>query len=272
MARVNLNGAAINYETNGEGPAMVLLHANPFDHSMWLYQMPRFSAWYQVIALDLRGYGGSERTTECSLEIMAKDVARLCGKLGIDKCILAGVSVGGQIALQFAVDFPELLSALIVVGCVPSGRDLEQVFVQRIEGYRREGIPTYYEKHLRALVSNEFQESEIGRYLVDMFLEKAPTLRVEPIAAIFESVKQWSVKEDIHRIKTPTLLIGGEKDGALPGVRQIHSLMPEARFAIIPGAGHACCMGAPATFDCIVMEFLRDHGLMEPRVNTRIGT
>ena len=77
--------ADIWYETSGDGPAMLLIHANPFDHNLWLYQIAHFSTWYRVVAVDIRGYGRSTKTTTpYALQDMGRDVLG-CAQTGTGK-------------------------------------------------------------------------------------------------------------------------------------------------------------------------------------------
>ena len=64
MPYSNANGVDIWYEVKGDGPAMVLIHANPFDHDLWLYQAAHFSTWFKVVGIDIRGYGRSSKVTQ----------------------------------------------------------------------------------------------------------------------------------------------------------------------------------------------------------------
>ena len=93
------NGVNIWYEVKGDAPAMVLVHANPFDHDLWLYQAAHFSTWFKVIGIDIRGYGRSDKvTTSYSLKDMCDDVLGVMSDLGIERAILGGCSVGSGIA------------------------------------------------------------------------------------------------------------------------------------------------------------------------------
>ena len=79
MPYADNSGVRIYYEVAGEGDPMVLIHANPFDHRLWLYQLARFSERYRTIAVDMRGYGRSDKPTSVfSLRHMADDVVAVC--------------------------------------------------------------------------------------------------------------------------------------------------------------------------------------------------
>jgi 3-oxoadipate enol-lactonase len=214
--------------------------------------------------MDLRGYGRSERTTECSIRAMSDDVAGLLDHLGIAQSVVIGLSVGGIIAQEFVVDHPSRLSALIVAGCAASGADVQEFMDARIEGYSRQGIAEYYAAHLRVLTAPGFPETRMGAYLLETFLERGPTLRVESIVAIYRGIKAWSVAERLGQVRVPALYIAGEHDPALATTQAASRLVPGAIFHQIPGAGHACCLEAPDEFDRRVLEFLRSHGLLPP--------
>ena len=79
MPYCSVNGIRIYYAVSGEGFPLLLIHANPFDHRLWLYQIASFSTFSKVIAVDLRGYGHSDKpTSKTSLAMMAEDVMGVC--------------------------------------------------------------------------------------------------------------------------------------------------------------------------------------------------
>src|SRR5213592_662013 len=87
-------GIRIYYETYGDGPPMVLVHANPFDHRLFTYQIARFKPDFRVVALDIRGYGRSDKpATAFSLEDMADDVLAVCAQENISRAISSWASV-----------------------------------------------------------------------------------------------------------------------------------------------------------------------------------
>jgi pimeloyl-ACP methyl ester carboxylesterase len=171
MPCCSVNGIRIYYEVSGEGFPLILIHANPFDHRLWLYQIASFSTFFRVIAVDLRGYGHSDKpTSKTSLAMMAEDIMGVCRKEEIKEAIIAGISVGGNVALQLSLDHPEIFKALVLVGCSSGPSD----HGTRTDGYMKEGVEQYHIKHLRALVSREFSGSSLGKYLLGLFTDYGP--------------------------------------------------------------------------------------------------
>ena len=112
------NGLDILYEKAGSGPALVLIHAMPFDHHLWLYQVERFSAHFTTIAMDLRGWGASAKPrTPFTLADMGRDVMGILADEGIaGGAVVMGCSVGSKIALMLACDHPDFFDAAILIG------------------------------------------------------------------------------------------------------------------------------------------------------------
>src|SRR5437773_9422788 len=130
------NGVDIWYEVAGDGPAMVLVHANPFDHDLWIYQTAHFSTWFKVIGIDIRGYGRSAKVTApYDLKAMAEDVVGVMHDLGIGRAVLGGCSVGSGIAIMLGLDHPHLFDAIFLVGGNSGSSSRHQ---GRIDGYRRD--------------------------------------------------------------------------------------------------------------------------------------
>ncbi|MGE3245172.1 MAG: alpha/beta fold hydrolase, partial [Beijerinckiaceae bacterium] len=88
----NRNGLRIHYEVHGDGPPLVLVHANPFDRRLWTYQVSRFSPFFRVIAVDLRGYGLADKpVAPFTLRDMADEVLGVGADAGIVMALFAGV-------------------------------------------------------------------------------------------------------------------------------------------------------------------------------------
>src|SRR5258706_14019951 len=96
----------------------VMVHANPFDHNLWMYQIAHFSTHFKVIAIDIRGYGRSDKPeTPFSLKDMADDVLGVCRDEGVKEAILGGVTVGSGMGILPGPEHPEIFKAVILFGC-----------------------------------------------------------------------------------------------------------------------------------------------------------
>src|SRR5262245_15076543 len=162
MPYSSTNGVKIWYEVKGDGPALLLIHANPFDHDLWLYQAAHFSSWFKVVGIDIRGYGRSlKMETPFALTDMCDDVLGVMQDLHIARAIAMGCSVGSGIALGLGLDHPDRFDAIILVGGNSGASDRYQ---RRIDGYRAD-LADYHIKHMRELVAPEFSKTRLGRYL-----------------------------------------------------------------------------------------------------------
>ena len=259
------SGVWLNYEVAGakDMDVLILLHANPFDSRMWLYQMAHLSQYFRVVALDLPGYGKSSPLGNKAISItdMAKDVWCLLAELRTDVALVAGLSVGASIAMQYALDFQPNIKALIVAGG-GAGTIARSRMEERIKGYRQWGI-SYRQQHIESLVTGDFASSDLGNYLISLFLETNQTTDVESIVRIFEALGEHDVTNRLHEIKVPTLIISGDEDTALPRARELNKAIEGSQHAIIKGAGHACALEKPWEFDKLVLGFLTEKALLQ---------
>lgn len=254
------NSLKIYYEVSGEGFPFVMVHANPFDHNLWMYQIAHFSTYFKVIAIDIRGYGRSDKpSTPFTLKDMADDVLGVCRDESVTEAILGGVSVGSGMALLLGLDYPELFKALILVGgsSGPGG-----AIDERIQGYTKVGIEKYHIQHLKELVAPDFPQTKLGKYLLNTYVERDPWLSGESIAQIFRARAGTDMTTRLESMKVPTLVINGEYDNSLKAGQRTASLIPGAMHRILPKTGHACCIEDPAGFDEFVIEFLRANRLL----------
>jgi 3-oxoadipate enol-lactonase len=260
MPHSTSNGIKIYYEVSGKGFPFVMVHANPFDHNLWMYQIAHFSTFFKVIAVDIRGYGRSDKpTTPFSLKDMADDVLGVCRDEGVKEAILGGVSVGSGMALLLGLDYPQMFKALILIGGNSGGSGSID---ERIHGYTKIGIDKYHIRHLRELVAPDFPQTKLGKYLLNTFVERDPWLSGESIGQIFRARGAADMTPRLGSLKVPTLVINGEYDNSLAAGKRTASLIPGAVHRILPRTGHACCIEDPAGFDELIVEFLKSHSLM----------
>jgi pimeloyl-ACP methyl ester carboxylesterase len=253
------NGLRIYYEVYGEGPPIVLVHANPFDHRLFIYQIARWSAFHRVISVDMRGYGRSDKPeTDFTLEDMANDVLGVCADENIEDAVFGGASTGSGICLLIGIEHPRRVRAMFLVGGSSSGGAGMQ---RRVDGFLTQDVKSYQLAHLKECTAAGFPDTRLGGWLLNMFNERADTFSPKALAQIFRARMKCDMRGRLKDVRVPTLVVNGEHDNSLAGGRETASLIPGARHAIIPGAGHCCNIEDPVAFDGAVIGFLSDHGL-----------
>jgi pimeloyl-ACP methyl ester carboxylesterase len=252
-------GVNIHYEVYGDGPPMVLVHANPFDRRLFTYQIARFSPYFRLVALDIRGYGFSDKPeTPFTLSDMADDVLAVCAQEKISRAVFIGVSVGSGISLLIGLDRPQMCDAVILVGgSSKGGADI----AGRVAGYTSADLRGYQRAHIRELVAPGFCETRLGAWVLDLFSENADQLSGRCIANIFRAREACDMRDRLSDMQPPTLVINGAHDVSLQRGGETASMVPGARHVVIPGTGHACCIEDPAAFDGAMIEFLKAKGL-----------
>jgi pimeloyl-ACP methyl ester carboxylesterase len=258
MPYTSNRGVNIYYETYGDGPPMVLVHANPFDHRLFTYQVASFSPYFRLVAMDIRGYGRSDKpTAPFTLKDMADDVLAVCAQEGIARAVFMGVSVGSGMSLLIGLDHPEMCEAVILVGgSSKGGADI----AGRVAGYTSADLRGYQREHIRELVAPGFCETRLGAWVLDLFSANAHTLSGECIAQIFRAREACDMRGRLAGMKPPTLVINGAHDVSLERGGETASLIPGAKHVVLPDTGHACCIEDPAAFDQTVADFLNASG------------
>ena len=254
------NGVKTYYEVSGDGYPLVLVHANPFDRRLWMYQVAHFSTFLKVINIDLRGYGYSDKPAKSTtMTELGEDVVAVCRQESVSEAVFAGISVGGVMGLQLGLDHPEIFKTLILVGCSSQPGDRYQA---RIDGYMNDGVPHYHIQHLTSLVSKEFPQTKLGKYLLSFHTEMDSRLRAPAIAEIFRALQNRDFTARLPELKMPVLVVNGEFDNALTRSREMTKKISDAEHHTIPGTSHACCLEDPVMFDEIVLSFLKKRGFL----------
>jgi len=254
------SGPRIYYEVSGEGPAFVFIHANPFDHRLWLYQIAHLSPYFRCVTLDIRGYGRSDKVaTPFTLADMKDDVLGVCRMEGITSAIFCGCSVGSGIALMIGLDHPEMTKALILVG--GNSRGSVGVLKRADDFSKTKDVPGLLRDFLREVVAPDFPATPRGRWILSLFAENADTLSAPALAQIHRARGACDMSGRLKDLKIPTLVINGAHDNSLASGRETAAAVKGARHVELPGAGHACCIEDPEAFDRAVIDFLEQNGL-----------
>ena len=263
----DVDGGRLYYETSGNGPAIVLIHAGFLDLRMWDPQIPVFSKTNRVIRYDVRGFGKSDIARNTYSDY--KDLRALLYHLRVKTASLVGVSNGGRIAADFAVEYPSMLDHLILVspgvsGYKSSGPEEDKMWeefdkqMKPQEVADREGRAVdAVEMDVNAWASAQtpINRERIRQIALDNFhvhVENPWKLQVPPEPRTFQRLSQ---------IRTPTLVIIGDRD-VPPQILltdNIHSHIPGSKRVLIPGADHIVNMSKPDEFNRTVLEFLKQE-------------
>jgi 3-oxoadipate enol-lactonase len=253
-------GPKIYYEVSGEGPAFVFVHANPFDHRLWLYQVAHLSPYFRCISVDIRGYGHSDKVeTPFTLADMKDDVLGVCRSEGITSAIFCGCSVGSGVALLTGLDHPEMTRALILVG--GSSRGSAGVRKRAEDFSRTHDVSGMIRDHLRDCVAPDFPGTQHGGWILSLFAQNAHTLSAKAIAQIHRARGACDMSGRLKDLNVPTLVINGAHDNSLASGRETAAGIKGARHVELSGTGHACCIEDPEAFDQAVIGFLQQNHL-----------
>ena len=264
--QAEINGTTLYYEVAGTGFPLVLLHAEISDHRMWDDQFSALAEHYRVIRYDLRGFGKSGRYT--GLYADADDLHALLTHLGIERAHLLGVSIGGNVALNFCLQHPAMVASLILVSSALGGftayTALAAHMATDIERVIKAGdMLTVVEMTLRMWVDGPARDPKSVNPSVRMRIQRLLSENAHTFTA-----PELEVKPDpppmarLGEIAAPTLIIVGDKD--MPDILNIADVLLQGipsnvQKLVIPDVAHMLSMELPAEFTQIVLTFLKDQ-------------
>lgn len=253
---------AIAYDDHeGTGPPLVLVHGHPFDRSMWAPQV-RHVARYgrRVIAADLRGYGRSTVVPGTTpFRAFAQDLADLLTHLGVGEIVLGGLSMGGQIVMEFHRLFPDRLRGLVLAGTAPqaeteAGRRARNAMADRL---LREGMGGYADEVLPAMVAPATiaRFRAVAEHVLGMMRGTPPE---GAAAALRGRAERSDYVASLSRVRVPTLIVVGSDDEFTPigDARFMHRIIPGSTLVVVEGAAHLPNLERPAEFNEALSDFL----------------
>lgn len=264
MPKAALGDVELYYETHGSGAPLLLVPGFASGAWSWSWQTAELSRDFQVIAFDPRGISASSITGDnpVTIEAIADDAAALLDALGIREANVLGISFGGFVAQEFALQHPERVKRLVlactsfggpnhvlpsmdVLAAFSSTRGLNSP--ERIRQYMKAGFaPGFVEKY----------PGEVERFCALREQNPVPEsvyLQQLGSATIFNS------EGAVGRIQAETLVVSGDSDTVVPVRNSINlaASIPNSRLEIVPGAGHIVFIEQAEKFNSIVRDFLR---------------
>lgn len=244
-----------------ERPWLTCLHSLATDRRLWDAQMPTLARRFCVLRIDLRGHGRSEAGEPgYCLDSLAQDVVAVWDALGVDRSAVLGLSLGGMIALQLALDQPPRVSRIIAADCRSDAPDTFRIMWQQRRALLREGglpavaeatLPTWFTPatlaadppfvaQIRSMIEGTSEAGYIGATL---------------------ALEQLALKPSLPEIRCPTRFIVGEADGVHPAaMREMRALVAGASLVELAGAAHLSNVEQPRAFNEAVMTFLDSGG------------
>jgi pimeloyl-ACP methyl ester carboxylesterase len=265
-----VEGARLFYEVAGQGHPLVMVHAGVADHTMWDGQFAEFARKYRVIRYDTRAFGQS---ITADVEFSnRRDLYDLLKHLGVDKTYVMGLSRGGQIALDFTLEHPELVDALMVVaggigGYQPGATEAEMAIFGQMEAIWQE-----------AEQSGDF--SKLAELEADVWAD-GPGQPKKRSGKVYEDISRM-VKQNheanknegkpqvldppavgrLDEVRVPTLVMVGDLDfsGTQESMKKLAAEVKGAKFVEVPGVAHMVNMERPEEFNRVVLDFLDSVG------------
>lgn len=241
-------------------PAVLLLHGLGANGSMWTLQFDDLiAAGYRPLAPDAPGFGDSPYDGRgWNFRRVAADLAALLRELETGPAHVVGLSMGGVIAQQFALDYPGLVRKLVLVSTFavlrPSSLSQWLYFLQRLMVVHLAGL----EQHSKIVAQRVFPAPE-QESLREM--AAAQIARADPRAyrAAMRHLGLFDSRRRLREIRVPTLVISGEHDTTISPARQkmLAGGIPGARQIVIPEGGHAVAIDQAAAFNQVLLEFLQ---------------
>ena len=262
MPMADLGDVSIHYEARGDGPLpYVFCHGlggsgEPFERE----DMDWYAQHFRTISWDNRGLGRSGQAEKYALHLYAGDLARLLDHLEVERAVIFGVSWGGVTATKFALDYPEKVAALVL-----DSTSSESNVRASENWYMRGELARLGEA---ALGGREMQPAFEGHRTVSATPE-IPKVKPEHLDSYVAEcrtvagLREHPLTPELHRIKAPTLVVGGGKDtvAGAGGSVIISRHISDSRLEIVQDAGHGVYRQAPDVFRPLLLDFLAERGL-----------
>ncbi len=270
MKTARVNGLKLSYQESGTGEPLLLLHGLGSRSDDWEMQLPAFAGRYRVIAPDLRGHGRSDKPPgPYSVPMMAADVLGLLDHLGLTTAHIVGLSMGGMIAFQLAVDCPERVLSLTIVNSGPALvprtagewlRVQQRLLLARFSG------PTRTAHFLSRRLFPKPEQDALRVQFIERWSANDPAAYLASMRALVG----WSVLERIGEINCPVLVISGDRDYTPAEAKRAYTArLPRAELVIFEDSGHATPIDQPDRFNARVLEFLAASSSPLPRERIR---
>jgi pimeloyl-ACP methyl ester carboxylesterase len=280
LKTMDVDGTTLNYVDVGSGdeePA-VLVHGLGGQWQNWLENIPRLALDRRVVAMDLPGFGLSPEPADNEISIpgYGRCVNALCDKLGFGHVNLVGNSMGGYVAAEVAIQFPERVGRLVLVSAagISSAVTLEAPILTA--GRVATAITTNAASRFRGLAARP-----VTRHLSLALVARHPRLLKPDL--VYEGFMKgagkpgfdnalrasldYDFRDRLPEVEVPTLIVWGEKDSIIPvrDADEFERLIEDSRKIVMRDTGHIAMAERPVTFNDVLVDFLAETGPAEEK-------
>jgi 3-oxoadipate enol-lactonase len=258
--KIDVDGRSVSYESTGQGPALLLLHAFPLSSRHWANTAAALAPRFRVVAVDAPGFGASAPFAGAlTMERLATDAAAVLDHLEIPKAIVGGCSMGGYAAFAFTRLYSERLSGLVLVDTRPApdtaeGRGGREALAKKVQA---QGVSAVVEAMLPKLVgaTSHRERPAVVAGVRGMIEAAAPAAIVNALGAL---AGRADSRPSLSAIRVPTLIVRGAEDEIISAAdtTEMERGIAGSRALTIPGAGHLSNLEAPDAFTAAVSDFL----------------
>lgn len=262
MATALLNGISVGYDVVGGGPnTLLLVHGHPFNRSMWRPQITAaHEAGWRVVVPDLRGYGETAVVPgKTPLEVFTADLAALLDYLEVDRAVIGGLSMGGQIVMEFAHRHPGRVRGLLLAATFPQaesddGKRNRNAMADRL---RREGMERYASEVLSKMLATRSIEAlpAVADHVLTMMRATHPE---GAAAALRGRAERPSYEETLSSLTIPALVVVGSEDAftSRQDAERMRDLLRNSELVWLEGAGHMPNLESPEAFNAALLRLL----------------
>ena len=263
MPFLTINNKPLYYEISGTGKPLLLIHAMLLNSQMWADQVAEFSKVYQVITLDLYGFGKSKLTDEKIVDHVA-DIKGLLDALGIEKVYLLGLSMGSMEVMKFAIQYPQRVEKLMVISTGAAGFDYP------------DNAEDWWQSFITAVKANDFAQAKTifeQAFVNGSHYPASDALKARTRAMMDEYDfrhflddtllwKEYSIDlEGYQKVTCPVLVMAGDNEPphymVVEASQHLVKHLPNAQLAVIPNAGHFINLQQPEAFNQSLDGFLK---------------
>jgi len=262
MCTVSVNGVTIGYDDVGEGTnALVLVHGHPFDRSMWRPQIEAVGRLgWRVIVPDLRGYGESTVVPgKTPIDQFARDVAALLDQLAIRSVVIGGLSMGGQVVMEFCRLFPARVRGVLLAATFPQAETDEGKRIRTAMADRllREGMEAYAKEVLPKMVAprNMAALPSVAEHVLSMMQAAHPA---GAAAALRGRAERPDYEATLARLDVPATIVVGDEDAftTRSDAERMHGLLRRSALVWMEGVGHMPNLEREAEFNAALCRLL----------------